>query len=447
MQETKVSPESQLERLTPSENSYIGICKETTGKLVDPEQWSKGQNFRRKLHEQSLAIADKLESVGFDAYEDRDLTLVGLCSEQAIEITSFRQVRFIPEVARRKRKTLFKDVEFYASTRPKLRTWTMTGGPRIGFDGLGDRIHTMHRMVSKLNDQPFMKDAGVQVLFRATELGTIKREISKRVRIKGSVEVPTFHPHCHLLIELERYLDPVDWEVLLAKVSRFWGTSHWKDCGVLRDTRELVKYCAKPDDLQELSGLELLTLQNILTRVRHYECLGGLRKERAERKKRKQRVDLVNGRWRVSNNWNQDSTPKAETEDDEDTIPPPLYLLDRDAKKKTLVAEDELGQQDQPPAEGSTSGAPPPLILARCVPAPIFSPTLEPCFLVEGLGDRDPLEIIQTPQAQWVLSQIGWQDDSISVHNASLTVPENQPNEVQKSPEKVPKIHELLSPI
>ena len=80
------------------------------------------------------------------------------------------------------------------------------------------------------------------------------------------------------------------------------------------------------------------------------------------------------------------------------------------------------------------------------MPAPIFSPTLEPCFLVEGLGDQSTDLITNSPQAEWLLSQIGWQDD-INVHTTSLTVHENQLNEVQKSTEKVPKSHELLSSV
>jgi hypothetical protein len=175
-------------------------------------------------------------------------------------------------------------------------------------------------------------------------------------------------------------------------------------------------------ELETLNGYELMMLQQVSASVRWYECLGDLRKQRSERKARSQRVDLVDGQWRVSNNWNQDNSPKHEP------------------------SEDETEEEENLPAEGSTSGSRTPLILARCMPAPIFSPTLEPCFLVEGLGDQSTDIITKSPQAEWVLSQIGWQDD-INVHNTSLTVHENQLNEVQKSTEKVPKSHELLSPV
>jgi hypothetical protein len=175
-------------------------------------------------------------------------------------------------------------------------------------------------------------------------------------------------------------------------------------------------------ELETLNGYELMMLQQVSASVRWYECLGDLRKQRSERKARSQRVDLVDGRWQTSNNWNQDNSPKHE---------------------KT---EDEEGEEENHPAEESTLGPRPPLILARCIPAPIFSPTLEPCFLVEGLGDQSTDLVTKSPQAEWVLSQIGWQD-AINVHTASLTVQENEPNEVQKSTEKVPKNHELLSPV
>ena len=423
MKETKTEPDCQLERFGSAESDYLRICKKTSGQLVDLDQWNEGQIQRKKLHEQSIAIADKLESVGFRAYADRDLQLVGLFSKQALEITSFRDIRLIPEVARRKRKPLLRDVEHFLSQHPKSRMWVFTGGGRIGFDGLQDRIHTMHRKVSKLNGSKFMKEFGVRFSLRATELGSIKREKSKLVRIEGSEEVPTFHPHIHVLVNLDRYLDPVDWSVLLGKVTKFWGSSHWNDSGVMKGTaRELVKYCGKPAELEDLSAYELLTLQTISKSIRWYECLGDLRKQRSERKARSQRVDLIEGRWQVSNNWNQDNSPKHEP------------------------SEDETEEEENLPAEESTSGPRPPLILARCIPAPIFSPTLEPCFLVEGLGDQSTDLVTKSPQAEWVLSQIGWQDD-INVHTASLTVHENQLNEVQKSTEKVPKSHDLLSSV
>ena len=186
--------------------------------------------------------------------------------------------------------------------------------------------------------------------------------------------------------------------------------------------RELVKYCGKPQELADLNAYELLTLQTISSSVRWYECLGDLRKERSERKARSQRVDLVDGQWRVSNNWNQDNSPKHES------------------------SEDETEEEAILPAEESTSGLRTPLILARCMPAPIFSPTLEPCFLVEGLGDQSTDLITNSPQAEWLLSQIGWQDD-INVHTTSLTVHKNKPNEVQNSTEKVPKSHDLLASV
>jgi hypothetical protein len=422
-QETKTASDCQLERFGSAESDYLRICKKTSGQLVDFDKWNEGQYQRQLLHDQSVHIANQLESVGFRAYADRDIQMVGLFSKQALKLTSFRDIRLIPEVARRKRKPLLKDVEHFLSNHPKARMWVFTGGSRLGFDGLQDRIHTMHRKISKLNSSKLLKEYGIRFCLRATELGTIKREASDLVKIKGSEKVPTFHPHVHVLVTLDKYLDPVDWSVLLAKVTKFWGGSHWNDSGVMKGSaRELVKYCGKPQELASLNAYELLTLQTISSSVRWYECLGDLRNERSERKRRSQRVDLVDGRWQVSNNWNQDNSPKHEP------------------------SEDETEEEQTLPAEESTSGPRTPLILARCMPAPIFSPTLEPCFLVEGLGDQSTDLITKSPQAEWLLSQIGWHDD-INVHTTSLTVQENEPNEVQKSTEKVPKSHELLSPV
>ena len=380
MTDRPVYSQSQYHRF--GERDYLRLCHETAGTAVDFDKWNEAQVQRRLLQQVSREVADRLESVGFEARTGRDISLVGLQSRGILKLESYRDVRIIPEVARRKRRALLKDVEFWMAQRPFARMWTFTTGERCMIWELRERLTWLHRKVSKLNATKFMKKAGASIVFRASELGEIKAS-----GVDGQF---SFHPHAHCLIDLRARLSKTDWSTLLSKVSDWWGP-HWDESGKVCNPRELVKYLAKPFDLLKLNGGELLRLHEITSQSRMVEGLGSLRSERAERAKAKERVDCVNGRWITSRRWNS----RAET--DSRLTVEELRMLS--VEKKDARPTARL-----------------PRVLARCLPSPIFSPVREPVFLVENLGDRSADCIVDSAESRWVL-------DSIRVHTTSVTVP------------------------
>tara|TARA_Y100000588_G_C14225214_1_gene912807 strand:- start:76 stop:1242 length:1167 start_codon:yes stop_codon:yes gene_type:complete len=380
----------------------LGLCAELSGSLVDFDVWNKGQGQRQFLDEISSVVADRLESVGFMARTGRDLSLVGLQSRQSMQLESFRDLRIIPTVARRKRRSLLKDVECWLDRQPFARMWTFTTGTRCNMFELRERLSWLHRKVSRLNAKSFMKKNGVSIVFRSTEFGEIEKA--------GDGALPTFHPHAHCLVKLAGKLSKARWAEILNNVHEYWN-HNWDESGRLKKSAsEVVKYVAKPLDLLKLSGAELKYIQEeVVAKSRMVECLGCLRSERKYRDEQRLRVDKINGRWRTSRRWNAGGRTSKEVD---------LANLDENSLGSLRVS----GRDSCAPTGAQ--------VLARCLPSPIFSPVREPVFLVEGLGKRDPVEVCEGQEAREVL-------DFIRVHTTSVTVTGENGHERKKPPDKV----------
>jgi len=366
--------------------SYAALCRDLSGQIVaDLEQWERGNQLALNLQLQTSEIANRMESVGFDVRTGRDLALVGLHSRSVRKLPAYRDLRILPTVARRKRRKLQKYVERFIDCNPYSRMWTFTTGTRCCLWELKDRLQWLHRKVSKLNSRSFMRKNGLRVEARFSELGEI-------VRFDGSP--PTFHPHAHVLVSQSRKLSEEDWGSLLLSVGKWWD-AWWNECGRVRDSRELVKYCAKPGDLLKLDGHQLVEISQVMSKVRMVETLGTIRKQRRHHEDKGLRIDKVKGSWRTSRKWNLGNDPR------------PRGRWDGSPKAPTLR------------------------LLARCVPAPLFQPVLEPIFLVEGLGASPPERVLEMPEARSLL---------YSSHLGSNSPPEsegirqNPPNEYAHSP-------------
>jgi len=164
------------------------------------------------------------------------------------------------------------------------------------------RIKEVHRRLSKLNAKPFLKAAGVTVVFRATELGSLER-------VDG---VATFHIHCHAIIHLAHKLNKDVWSALLGKV-RAWWQFHFADAKQIQMAREACKYVVKPGDLLNLSGDELKALYNQMFKLHLVQSLGALRDQRRDREDTDQRFHRISSplgsRLETVPNWN--TRPKA----------------------------------------------------------------------------------------------------------------------------------------
>lgn len=346
-------------QLSKGERVYLKIVENESGREIPAEAYEKKKAERDLLISQSIHIADMLESVGVKAYGESNLTIVGLLTGIEEPMIAFRNIVFIPAVAKRKRNRLLGDLEYFIQNNRFSRMWVFTSGARCAIEEVADRIKEVHRRISKLNAKPFMKAAGISIVFRATELGSLERVDGK----------PTFHIHCHAIIHLDRKLPNESWSLLLGKV-REWWKFHFADAKQIQMAREACKYVVKPGDLLNLTGNELKALYDQLFKLHLVQALGPLRDQKKNREDTDQRFHRVN-------------TPlgnKLETIPNWNTRPP---------------ASDT-------PSEGS---APDDMVLATLTPAAYFSRITEPAAIVMNRSKKALLENSARLRMIWEAAQ------------------------------------------
>jgi hypothetical protein len=391
------------------QGSFEQLCAIKSGKQVPIDVWNKRQARQNKLTEQSHDVAQKLEVEGFGAYVESDLTLVGLHSGLSKPVESFRNITFIPAVAKMRRAPEVKFVQYSLQKYPKARAWTITSGKRViipkrkiahmgpisdmaaeiydadhnaGIARARDTFKRMARKISRLNSEDFMKECGAVFSYRASEMGEV-------VETEQGLSI---HPHIHAVLVLEN--GPIQkhrWSKLLQRIQAYLG-AYSKDCGLIKNPREFVKYCVKPDDLTELSSASIADLYQVTRNLRMHQPLGPFRKIKRELKEDDLVLTHLNGK---------------------------VITMARPTKR---LAEKE--KPWQPPC--AFRGDADPQVVARIEPAPVFSPITEPLLLVHGLDGRDPLDwVINTEPVQQMI-------ESINVHTKSLIVRKNDQNEKEK---------------
>ena len=170
------------------------------------------------------------------------------------------------------------------------------------------------------------------------------------------------------------------WSELLSKIHAYLG-AYCHDCGIIRQPREFVKYCAKPDDVIELSPSALADLFAVSRNLRMHESLGSFRTIKRELKENELKLVRLNGK---------------------------VVSMEK-------PSEGKLSEEDKPwqPPSGFRSADPE--VVAFIEPAPVFAPVTEPLLLVHGLAGRDVSEVLS-------LKEVEDLRHAISVHTKSLTV-------------------------
>lgn len=300
-----VDESPEIDRIRAANEVFNLVCERETGLLVDPARKEKKEREEKRLLAQTHRIAKKLESGGVAAYLASEWTIAtyGVHSGERKTLPKFRRKTFLPFVAAKLREPRIRDLEFWLQHDDWARFWTLTGGKRVRLRDLRKAIKRLHRRIRHLNDADFMKEAGVRIVFRSTELGTIetKRQLRKTKdgesymallddsgAESGNIERDAngelwFHPHAHCLVHLEKgRLEPTAWSEFLVKLRAHWGD--WMDDdGIVRNVREAVKYVTKPGEVEHLSAEELVALDAQLSRLHLVQPLGDLAAQIQER--------------------------------------------------------------------------------------------------------------------------------------------------------------------
>lgn len=269
---------------------FYQLAAAETGRIAPDEKLKKSRRDAAELIAQSHAIAEKMKPHGFDCYRDTPfgLYLYYVHSRHVEKLPGFRRVCFIPAVAQAIRRPMVAALEYFLEKNPLARMWVFTSGTPTPLCDVRERVKYLHRKISTLNAQDFMKETGAEIVFRATELGTPEWD-SNGQRTGGEIERDEagnlfFHVHAHCIVKLKfGKIAPRRWEKLLKQVGAFW-VHWWKDgsdeqSGIIRDAREVCKYVTKPGEMLKLSGAELCELQRQLSRLKLCQPLGVLAEE------------------------------------------------------------------------------------------------------------------------------------------------------------------------
>ena len=402
------------------------MVRENASRQLPSEDYDKFSERREKLKQDSFEIGSRLEEAGVPAFDrTQNLSLVCPITGEHQPVEAYRNICFIPSVAKKRRSAMLRRLDYFASLKKnegKIRMWVFNTGIRARISECDDRIRMLNRNVAILASE-LREKYGIDIFFRATELGSAKRK-------RGYT---TLHPHAHVLVK-PPYVR--DWSGAISWVNRRWRqlcemspNSTWKpfeEAGKLFNIREACKYVCKPDDLKELTPEEYAELYGVLYKKHLVQPLGEFKRLCAHiRQHGLKPVRRASGDWELVYNWNKrtDSEVLAQgCPDDEDA--------------KLALEEDFFGDEMEDRyanPEDHRRQSPSNQILAvlepsfyfgnRCSPALLVSKRTD-SFLGEGCSSHAVVQQLKQAYEEGLcVRRAGRRPSSglIGIHNRSIT--------------------------
>jgi|GEM_PF-6797119 len=413
-----------------SQKTMLEVMADRTGAYLLPENYAKKCKQRDDLIQQSHSIAKKLSAAGVEGYapsgtsewlfDPVGFAINGSFASCAVEQPRFRRCNFIPAVAQQKRRFILRHLELWLYEHPHARFWTFTSGKRCVCSDLRDRFQELHRKISRLSAQPFMRETGARIVFRGSETGSLTNEDGGEQ--KDAAGQWLFHPHAHCIVELTKgRMHPDSWKGLLNNVHDFMG-HHWNDAGHIADIREAAKYPMKPADVVRLNEQETVALHRALNRLHMVQPLGSLKAQISTTRDSGQmlitqpREEGTAPIARIAN-WNRHRR-KPDLSQDEEAL---ATILEHPGD----VTDADRNRDAQ--------------VVAVLPPGPYFGPTLRPAILIRGekFGPEEMRQLSREPRIRAIIEacrapfvegekQRRAEESPIKVHRTPVTVRDSQ---------------------
>jgi hypothetical protein len=345
---------AKIERDRQRQSTLAQLVANRAADKVDVPTWQKAAAARQQLNDDSIWVASMLSACGQTGFKSRATPracVLDLLSGLAQDLPHTVGKVFIPCEAARKRARTMIATEYWMTRHPQDRFWVFHGPGRVLVTELRATIKKIQRRLSKLNNEPFMRAAGIVLNLRVSEIGDLTflrrrsrpdqkieeivttakngRVLARLFRAAGEskgrevwldkneVETVehrdaagnwTFFPHVNVLAHFTKGPLPKNaeakakfgsalplWPEFLSQLQGYW---QWgmRECGGLAEIREAIKYCFKPADIRRMTAPEVGALAAAMFRLHTAQPLGMLRDEIKARKNAPEPLKLT--RWR-----------------------------------------------------------------------------------------------------------------------------------------------------
>lgn len=248
----------------------------------DPDQIAKSVAARKLLHDQSVAIAARLEARGVSVYREATMTTIN-DDGTAETVRCFRDIHILPEVASRGRRELRLALSLFFERHKRCakysRYYVLTGGERVPIGQIAERKATMERAIGHWGE--YAERFGIDLVFVSWE---------DPIAVDG-----TAHVHANLVVYPRRMLTKSDAKAAMAKLRELIG-GHVRDNGRVGSVKELVKYITKPEEVIALSDDHLVELAEELRGMKLCSPLGPFKRWRQAYKAAGKRISSCRGR-------------------------------------------------------------------------------------------------------------------------------------------------------
>jgi len=349
---------------------FRSVASSLTGTRCD--NVSSLNDKRERLSRETRILSSRLESQGVPAFDKCEpVFAIGEVTGE-IEKTDgrYRHIQILPEVAVVDRSRTIKELSYFIENHPCQRFFryaVITSGNRVEYGGnLRERRRIFHSNFRRWSSEA-ERDFGVKLLYRGSEYTFNSRGV---------------HFHTNVVYWPTRRLSDQEWSGFLSWSKRRLGGVIWKDCGRLRDVREVVKYICKLSSdssgngsygVDELSSQELAWFHEQTYRTKASQALGDFAEFRKELEEKRQKIAVFR---------RFDGSRK-------------LVLMDKEPAKKRSQNRTAGG------------GKPENVVLCRTLPRPGRSGVVQPWTMVCGYTPtpstgcgRDGLALIDSNKKQ-----------------------------------------------
>ncbi|MBO1040186.1 hypothetical protein [Brucella pituitosa] len=233
-----------------------------------------------QISEQSKIIARRLKEGGFDPYlpSDNQVSMVGLVSGAVFRLSPYRNINLIPEVAQRNRQPLLQEFDLFLKEHPKIRRYArymvVTSGERFKIYHFAERLKHFNKQLGRYFEMS--SNAGIDVILCSIEF-TIDEE-------------NTVNLHANIVSAPRKAFGPDGWSDWLKLTRKHFDGQTLHDAGRVKDTKEIIKYVCKFNEISGLSSAWLVELAHALYKKQLVRPLGLFREFRKELKARGQKV-------------------------------------------------------------------------------------------------------------------------------------------------------------